>query len=1280
MKKLLSAVLSLSIVFSSVSPSLAQMAPTAGRQLVKGVVRGGEKAVSPSAARQTLTNAVQKRAGRLPAQMRGTAAVERGTALRPTAKTPAAQPASVGSSSLSTEQVASISAAVEQTVQQQVSLTGRDIRQAIKAGRTEGMAARILTHSNPQVREGMLRNEFVTVALAGDATPEQIEQALSFYRKDVMASSEAFAQLPQGEAAGYLAILQDKKHVSYPAVAQSLQALSSAAALGLLGSRSDAGALMGFYKKASQSALKDTAARVAARGMLRQGAYKELNELAALAQGQGSFWNDLAALAQERNWPVQIQPASAASAQTPSKELGLFLQAGCFANRFNADASRRATEEWLALGKQRASVSKQQASSERAARLAAPIAVELPKLQFAAADLTADILPAVSLQEAAAPAEQAAQSTVSFFGRSTASADGAVYGGVPVFAIGNMLKKGFNWLRGKWGKKQPAAAPEEPGLHDDSEIQEVFSPLLRSPEAPASADEVLGASEMSLIPIAEKGFKLTLVDEQGVERILPVNLETSNRFRVKGYNRIAFTAHSDFTNNYVAELRNQDKDPKRMAHFYMRIQANQVGALVDLAPLAGVEKFYLKLENLPNVQYKSVSLPVFDLVTGKELPLEVSLPVKNYVKNAKMVVMENGALGLVKPGASQAQALTGLYVRLPKNQITNFVKVLQYSPTPFNVSVHPTQNRADLIMRDASLTNVSLGKTMGPVVNNALGMKVNEANSMMFTINYILPGLASLLTPILKKYGEKKLMALSLAMSSAAGILASAGGFYGFVENLTLGPVSKGLFITALFLMSGSSILKQLVSNMLIRANRGEVILNQAKQAVKKSETEFTAEEKQGFAQMGLRLKEFFTKKSDVSLKDIVLYNLSFVYKNAGTLAFLASPYIINFGLTQLTGHDFGLDYSVSFPLYAAYSSVVAWKVWRAKLRDAYSAKNLEQSQKNLQVSLTSGSRVLATTEKLSSSQIDDIARTFKDALDALVFADMKLNPGQKKADLYAKTKADFLARLEARLIGEHQMDPQGARVLISKIKSSIKVQENTLGNMAKMLKAPGVAALSTAMTLATVHEFVISSAFSSTMKGLISEGELANFLIACSLYIPLLGGRLGGNLVSRRISADSMYILCSSLSALGTGIMIGAGDSIPLTITGAAVASLGVGNFFTQMYDYIMTLYPKQNREISSILALTMALGGLGAIPAGYLASANNDVPSLIYAAAALGLSLVLTPGMMKHSTLVKGMRYEAKRLWKGIQKLFKRGGDKNGGAAGNAAGTSLDDAVPAQ
>ena len=227
---------------------------------------------------------------------------------------------------------------------------------------------------------------------------------------------------------------------------------------------------------------------------------------------------------------------------------------------------------------------------------------------------------------------------------------------------------------------------------------------------------------------------------------------------------------------------------------------------------------------------------------------------------------------------------------------------------------------------------------------------------------------------------------------------------------------------------------------------------------------------------------------------------------------------------------------------------------------------------------------------------------------------------------------------------------------------------------MGKMLKVPGVFSLASAMTLATVHEFVISSSFAGVMKQLITEGELANFLIACSLYVPLIAGRLGGNIISRRISADSMYIFCSAFSALGTVIMTTAGDSVGQMVTGAAVASFGVGNFFTQMYDYIMNKYPKQNRELSSILALTMALGGLGAIPAGYLAAMTGfDASSLLYAGAALGASLVLTPGMMRNSTMVKELKYEAKRLWKGVKNLFKRGGK-------NPPAGNLDDAAPAQ
>ncbi len=1280
MKKLLSALLSFSILFSSVTPSLAQVVP-AGRQVIKSAAGSGVKSLPTQTGKQALKGVVPaSAAASVPAAAQRVPAATRFSAAARLSFSSSLQ-LPPGGVSLSAKQAPGLDVSVERAVKKQMLMSGRDIRSAVKAGNTQGMASRILGHTNPAVREGLLRNEFVTVALAGDATAAQIAQAVSFYRKDLKSASQAFSKLPQGDVNALLQILKNKKHSAYQTVLQSHQALSSAAALGILGSKADADLLVSFYKQASQSTLKDAAAVIAARGLLRQKAYTELNELAALAKEPAAFWNDLSAFAKEQNIPLEVAASAAAPAKT-SSELALFLQSGCAANRLNADVSRRATEEWLALGNGKAAV-RAPVSREATASSAVGLQVKLPEINLAQTNLQAAAIPEVpgGAQEAVSSALQSQTEQAAAI--APAANSGELYSGVPVFALGKAFKRFANWLRGK-GKKEnvPAsqpAAPEDPGLHDDSEIHEVFS-TLRSPEAPASADEVISAGETSLIPVSEKGFKLTLVDQSGIERILPVNLEISNRFRVKGYNRIAFTEHANFKNGYVAELRNQEQEPLRMAHFYMRLQPSQVGALADLIEVSGVDNFFLKLESNPNVTYKSVTLSVIDFATGRTLPIKVEMPAKAYPKDAQLGIMENGTLGLRKSGESAPRAITGMYVRLPKNQIANFVKVLQNSPTPFNVSVHPTRNRADLIMRDASLTNVSLGKTMGPVVNNALGIEVETASSMMFTINYILPGLASLLTPILKKYGEKKMMVLSLAMSSAAGILASAGGFYGFVEGLSLGPVSKGMFITALFLMSGSSILKQLVSNMLIRANRGEVILEEAKEAIKKSETEMTVQEKQGFALMGQRLKEFFTKKSNVSLKDVVLYNLSFVYKNMGTLAFLASPYLINYGVTLATGHNYGIDYSISFPIYAVYSSIVAWRVRRAKLRDAYSAKNLEQSQRNLQLALTSGSKALAAAgNKLTSTQIDDAARTFKDALDALVFADIKVNPGKQKSALYEQEKGQFLSALEGRLVQEEGMQAPQAKKVVDQIKASISVQENTIGNMLKMLKAPGVASLATAMSLATVHEFVVSSSFANAMKTLIDQGELANFLIACSLYVPLLAGRLGGNLISRRISADTMYILCSAFSALGTGAMATAGDSVAQMVAGAAIASFGIGNFFTQMYDYIMNLYPKQNREISSILSLTMAIGGLGAIPAGYLTAAAGDAPGLIYAGVALGLSLLLTPGMMKNSSLIKGMKYEAGRLWKGVKNIFKRGGNKNGGAAGGVAGASLDNPAPA-
>ena len=585
---------------------------------------------------------------------------------------------------------------------------------------------------------------------------------------------------------------------------------------------------------------------------------------------------------------------------------------------------------------------------------------------------------------------------------------------------------------------------------------------------------------------------------------------------------------------------------------------------------------------------------------------------------------------------------------------------------PLNIVLSPTENRVNIVARDASLTNVSLGKTMGSIVNGSLGIAESHSKSLMFSINYVLPGFASLLTPVLKKYGEKNLLALSLGMSVSSGVLATLGGFYGFVENMTLDSVQKGLFVSAMLLMSGASILKQLVSNMLIRANRGEVTLSSA--SVKKAAAQVedqTQQQAHGLALIAKRTKEFFTNKSEQSLRDIALYNLSFVYKNVGTLAFLSAPFIIEHAVKGLTGVDLGIDYSASFPLYAVYSSYVMWKILRSKLRDAYTAKNLIQSQQMIANMLKTGGEILATGP-VNKAVIDDVARSFKDSLDALAFAHIKLDPSKGKKQLYNNTKEQVLAQLEQNLINQHQLSAEQAKDLVEKVAISIKKQENNLGNMWKMIKAPGVPALTTAMTLATVHEFVISSSFSGMMKGLISEGELANFLIAASLYIPFIVGRLGGNWVSRRISKDSMYLLCSALSAVGTGIMATAGGSVSQAITGAAVASLGVGNFFTQMYDYIMTKYPKHNRELSSILALTMGIGGLGAIPAGYFASqVGAGIPvDLLYAGGMLAASLVLTPGMLKNSSIVKGIADMVRIPWKSlktrVKRFFHRDGDE--------------------
>lgn len=1104
-----------------------------------------------------------------------------------------------------------LSTAVSRQVLQQSTNHANWIQTRISTGNTNGLAHLIL-QKPAALRAPILRNEFVSLSLIpGTITSAQQIQAVRAYQTQLKNARQTLQEI-KGSLPEFLAFAAENPLDT--AVSSVRNVLSDVAALGLVGNAQHAPVLLNFYKQAQGTLFEQPAALIVARSFLRMQAYNGLSSLLEIGC-EAPYWGGIVAYIKKEGLPVEI-PSSLPSAQlsAANEPLAAFLGTGFAPNRLHADPSLQATEQWLAL--------------------TAPQRLS-------------------NLTVVSAPAEPAAAQPAP-----SASAE-------PVPA--------------------PAAQPETPPFPEE--------------ELPAAAPATLRAEMSKPFSRIQKIFKrdqnfdrntfpVEIMDANGEMTPAPLTFSIGNSLSSNGYDRVVFREDPGFENKYIIELHDHGKEPIKMGHFYMALYNNDVGALVKAAQKSGVSLF-LKLEHTANVNYETISKKVYDKA-GNELPLEVSVQLgkplwaremsqafshwmeermgisgtytQHLLTDAKLVLRNNGEIWMQLPGSNTLTPLPSeYYIRLPKHQVQNIVALLPQieKGQTFNIVLSPTSNRVNMVARDASLTNVSLGKTMGSVVKDSLGIQEENAKAMMFGINYILPGFASLMTPALKKYGEKNLLTLSLGMSVGAGVLAALGGFNGFVEGATLNSLQKGLFISALFLMSGASIIKQLVSNMLIRANRGEVILTSSGEKAAKAAAQ-GKQQPQGTALLAKRFKEFFTKKSEMSLRDLVLYNKSFVNKNVGTLLFLASPFLIEYGTLAATGIDLGLDYSVSFPLYAGYSAYVMWKILRSKLRDAYTAKNLLQSQQMLTNMLKTGAKALAG-QHVTKTTIDDVARSFKDSLDALAFAHIKMNPAEKKKEFYQEAKEHILADLQTSLMQGHHVPAAQAQKRVADVAVSIKAQENLFKNMWKMIKAPGVGPLATAMTLATVHEFVISSSFAGNMKHLI-DGELANFLMATSLYLPLIIGRLGGNWISRRISPDTMYLLCSALSAFGTGIMATAGNSVAQSITGAAIASLGVGNFFTQMYDYIMNKYPKQNREISSILALTMGLGGLGAIPAGYITAQTVGMPlDLWYAGAVLAASLLLTPGMMKNSSLWKGLKSAAGQSWKKmtnrVKRLFNRG-----------------------
>ena len=809
------------------------------------------------------------------------------------------------------------------------------------------------------------------------------------------------------------------------------------------------------------------------------------------------------------------------------------------------------------------------------------------------------------------------------------------------------------------GKRHLAKSTNDaPELHQTKQIHTVSGNLLDYQGNVASPDDVAGIADRPVVDFAEEGFLFTLVDDQGLEHILPVNLSISNRFLNRGwasfwanhsntpYNRVAIKPDPLLKKGkYVLEMRNQTRKPRKMDHFYFRLQQDQVGLLVSYLQAQNIEKFILKLEPKPKENYQRLPFQVVRENTLEKLPLTVTVPVGWFTPGSQLVLMDDGALGWILPGETKAKREDKMYVRLPKHQITELVKALspyeRAAAPELNLSLSSTYNGAKFISTEISANNVSLSKTFGAPLGSVLGIPSGVADIIMFGIGYILPGFASLITPALKKYGEKRLLTLSLILSTLSGSLATVSGFYGHVLGIQMSDFQQGMFVTSLVLMGVSSILKQLTMNLLIRANGGEVEYTADPQSNKSQDQQVRSETPGQF--MHRRVQEVwqgvFNSKENKheqseyekgNFSHIIRYNRGFIFKNVGTLAFLAAPFLINWVAGWFGRHP-GLDFSVSFPLYALYSAVLTWRLLHTKLRDAYSAKNVTESQEAIHKAVENLAKEWANPTR-KESDIDIKTRELYEALLAYSLARVKVDTSLKRKEVYAEAKQKALEELRSIL---------GQESSVNQTADSLRALEQTIRNMFGMLKVDGVLPLAWGMTLATIHEFVVSSSFAGAMNIAIPASDYANFIVACTLYGSLIVGRILGNIMSSlKISQGSTYLFFSSLSLLGT-VGIGAfSGNVWGMIIGAIVASFGIGNFYTQMFNYITEKHRKYNRELVGLLSLTMAFGGLGATLApGKLGLTTDPVYDMVFAGGLLLWSLWATRNMFKSSSIVQAL-----------------------------------------
>ena len=1170
MRKILSLVLSVSILVSSITPALGQVGP-AGRGVVKGVRRG-------------VTTLADKKA-------------------------------------LSARLTAQVNRQVAQSA-----LSASGLQNRILTGNVNGLAGQIL-QKPVAVRAPILRNEFVTLSLMPNAlTPAQRSQAVKAYQIQLKQAPKAL-QVPQTDLSSFLAYAQ--KYPLRADVTAVQNVLADASALGLVGTQENAPILLDFYQHAQGTLFEDTAALITARGLLRMQAYEALGTFLQ-ANANKEVLAGTAAFIRVKGLPVE-SPASLQiyNPKAADENLAAFLSRTFLPNRLHADTSLTATEQWMNLRAPR------QVAAQPAANPQVPVKQEIAK------QVPAPVAPAP---------------------KSRANA-GVLYSGIPVFAVTDAIERFSMWARRQLRQRagdENGGGYEEPGLHE-SKVRPVFAEIDIPSKASVGGD-LIGVEDIQEVPVAVDGFKLTVVGEDNIEHILRnVDLTVSNTLKnfLPEYNRLALDK------DYIFELRNQTVPNKRPDHFYFTL-TTQNGELNTL--LEGIRQLNLSRPMRLKIQRtsapkKAITLPVYDknLEEPPVVMAEVDASLLSGIKDPEKghIWTYNGGL-FFRSAEGEITPLQNAFVRLPKAESKYWTQVFaMYPQTAFKLGVFSTMEKMVPVTYLVPSLQIGLGKTLAPEMHDTFGIEKDTASNIMLGINNVLPALMIFVHPLMKQYGEAAVFRAGATMFTVGGLTALATGLYGHVGGGEVTSLQLTGFIISSVLIALGTNVTRFVQNLLMSANRG--IVPQASSFEKEKVVDNAIPVTYNRKHLAKRAWEVLTKKNSKSLRDVIYYQRGAMFKNLGTMLFLSFPMFANF-LGKLAGVDLGLDFSASYVPYTLYSLYTLRQVYKTRYKDAF-PMNMTVLNNNLQdLQNTSALKIHAIEPEEVSAQhpvLMSVAKQLKGAIDALVPVESRQTKTTINT-LTAKHEAEVGQELEQLLLLSNRTPAQAQQA-----RQALQQAFDILGRRDvkwwKVAKMKGLPTALSAMTLATFGELGFSNGLAFAMRDMGLEGTAATGVVGLLLYGCMFGWRIVGNILSQRMSGGSMYALSSIASILGpvmASLAVPMGN-IGLLVAGTITACFGISNFFSQMYEYMIGLYPKYKREIALLINFTMPVA---ALPVGAMKSgAFEAIPGLDIAicGAALAASVALTPGMLANSSMVQATKYAWQQLKAKVQRFFHRGGN---------------------